>query len=344
MPRKPEDPIILTNQGTPNAPRPMERDATQPFAVGPPDSRFVMPEHLPLRQGTRLGDVAAAPLQPEAPKKLSRRDFLGLAAAGVAALGIAAATPKITELIGSVVEGEKINAAEARRQATEMAHALIGASRPFFAEQLATAAHAYGRDNDNTTNPYQLGKSAQSGDITVAGEFGYDTRFSAESGLSLDIYDPEHRAVDGMASSYLEMMCRDATGAVRKNISTGTYTFGELLNWTEAAVQPKDPTVPENPADPNNALELSFIGVLTVDDSANNQPMALPKWYAVKINEDAVYVARHGARNLGYDDDNMLSKDWMSPTDHGYGARFKQTMAMMQARLDEFNAYARTAR
>lgn len=344
MARKPEDPIILTTQTTTPAPRPIERDAHQPFAVAPPDPNLLMPERQPLKPGTRIGDVVAAPVQSEATKGLTRRGFLGLAAAGVAAVGLVAAAPKIIELVSNVAEGEKISAAEARKQATAMARALAVAARPFFSDMLAVPASPYSWDNDNTMNPYQLGKTAQSGGITVAGEFGYDSRFSADSGLSLDIYDPEHRAVDGMASSYLEMMCRDATGVVRENISTGTYTFGELLNWTEAALQPKDPTIPEDPADPHNALRLSFIGVLSVDDSANNQPMALPKWYAVKLNEDAVYVARPGARNLGYDADNMLSKDWMSPTDPGYGACFKQTMARMQARLDEFNNYARTAR
>lgn len=343
MPRKPEDPIILTNQTTPMARRPVDRDATQPFAVATSDPRLVMPEQQPLRPGTRVGDQTAVTPVHEAPRTLSRRGLFGLAA-GVAAAGLLAAAPKITELVSNVAEGEKINAAEARTQAAAMARALVVAARPFFSDMLAMPASPYGLDNDNTTKPYQLGKSAQSGDVTVAGEFGYDSRFSADSGLSLDIYDPQHRAVDSMASSYLEMMCRDATGAVRKNISTGTYTFGELLNWTEAALQHKDSTVPEDPADPNSALELSFIGVLTVDDSANSQPMALPKWYAVKLNEDAVYVARPGARNLGYDADNMLSKDWMSPTDPGYGACFKQTMAMMQAKLDDFNNYARAAR
>lgn len=308
------------------------RDPLVPFATQI-DPNLVMPEHQPLKPEYAIGE--SGPSKPAASNTVSRRGFLGLLGAGLVVAGAAAYTiPKIAEKVDDT--REVIDGAEARSRVTEMAKSIVLAGRTYLSDQLSAIAYQYDRDHDET-RPYQLDKEAKTEAVTLRGIFGYAPKYDADAGLTLQVYSPES-PYDGVARTNLELSFDDKTGAVRRKISKAQSTFGDLMTWTENAMAPKDPTKPEDPADPNNALTLTRIGIFAVNE--DKQPPEAG-WYVVEITEDGVYVLKPGSGEQADDENHTRNKDWLSPNDPNYTAAFKQTIAALKKGLQDFSDNAK---
>ena len=310
------------------------RDPMQPFNVQynpdlvPPE--FVVRDGSPSTRGEQVAPD-------EDPKKVSRRSFLGLAAATTLMVGAAVlTTPKILEKVGEALD--HIDVAEVRARSMEMAKSITAAGRSYFSDRLSGTVYPY--IDPEQVDPFQVYKEAQNGDIMLAGNFGNTPYFRADSGICLEVYSPE-RPFDGVARTNLQVMFKDKTGAVQGAVSTARATFENLMSWTESATEPKDLAVPHDPNDPNNALELTRIGIFAVEEDKHP---AVASWYVVELSEDAVYVLKPGSDNQGDDDNGMRSKNWLSPDNPEYAAAFRQTIAALEKGIADFTENAKNAR